>query len=218
MKSYFTTLGFNEGPIIRFLTSTQARREDSLVIVIPSPIAEGTRSALESLRAQSLRSGFPEPKVQEVDLSKDFFGVLSDVIKIVSTLDEPIYTDLSLGMRLMNVFIIVSLIVSGKKFKAFVRDEAGGSKEFSFESSEINALLKEYSEEEVKLLRDVAEGDKTVKELADRLKKSEKTIQNRVSELKKSGILVQKGKNSVVQLTPLGKCLVEVLQIRKEEG
>ncbi|BFH74683.1 hypothetical protein SJAV_26270 [Sulfurisphaera javensis] len=95
MKSYFVTLGFNETYFLRLLNQTSAQKEDKLIIVVPSPIAGGTRDALDNLRVEALKLHYPEPTIYEITLS-DFFNFLPD------HLPEPIITDLSIGMRMTN--------------------------------------------------------------------------------------------------------------------
>lgn len=217
MKSYLSTLGFNENFLLRLLTSTQANKEDKLVIILPTPVVKATKTALDNLKAQCSRLNFPEPEVYELDMSKDFFSILTDVVKIVSSLKEPIYTSLSLGMRIMNVLILLSLILSEKKFKAFVSEESGEGREYVFESSDLTALLRRYSEEEREMLNEIAKGSVTAEELAERLKKSEKTVLNKVSEFKKLGIVAQKGRGKAIELTGLGKCVVEIINLREKK-
>lgn len=223
MKSYLITLGFQEGYAIRFLTSTQAQPEDKLVIVVPSPIVEGARNTLEALKAQCYVHRWPQPEVRELSISpEDPFKPISDMLNIIFSLEEPIYTDLSLGMRMMNALILLSLLFSRKKFKLFVRDEGGGTKELSFNSSEIYALLRNYSTEEAKLLAKLNSSDKgerTVEFLAKELGKSDKTVQNKISELKKLGLITQKGKSKAYELTALGKCVVEIINnVKKKDS
>ncbi|MEM0033348.1 MAG: CRISPR-associated transcriptional regulator Csa3, partial [Saccharolobus sp.] len=59
MKSYFVTMGFNETFLLRLLNETSAQKEDNLVIIVPSPIISGTRTAIDSLRAQTSRLNYP---------------------------------------------------------------------------------------------------------------------------------------------------------------
>ncbi|WP_016731902.1 CRISPR-associated CARF protein Csa3 [Saccharolobus islandicus] len=210
MKSYFVTMGFNETFLLRLLNETSAQKEDNLVIVVPSPIISGTRTAIDSLRAQTSRLNYPLPKVYEIDIT-DFNTALSKILDILLPLPEPIISDLTMGMRMINTLLLLGIIVSRKKFTVYVRDEGGGSKVISFNDKAIMALMRDYSREEMKLLNVLFETKGTgVAELAKMLDKSEKTLINKVAELKKFGILIQKGKDRKVELNELGLNVIKL--------
>lgn len=209
MKSYFVTLGFTESYLIRLLNETSAQREDKLVIIVPSPIASGTKSTLESIKAQAVKLNYPEPEVYEIEIS-DFDSAFSQILDHLLPLPEPIVSDLTLGMRLMNTLILLAIIVSGKRFTIYVREEGGGSKVLSFNKNVVNALLRDYSKEELKLLSILANTGLSVSELATIMGKSEKTLINKLTELRKLGTLHQKGKDRKVELTSLGLNVVKL--------
>jgi len=215
MKSYFVTLGFTESFLLRLLYETSAQREDKLVIVVPSPIVSGTKSTIESIKATAARLNYPEPEVYEIEIS-DFDRAFSQILDRLLPLPEPIISDLTLGMRLMNALILLAIIVSGKRFTIYVRDEGGGSRVMSFNENITRALLREYSKEELKLLSTLANNSLSVSELAKALGKSEKTLLNKLGELKKLGILSQKGKDRKVELTSLGLNVVKI-KLRRQE-
>ncbi|QGA53934.1 CRISPR locus-related DNA-binding protein [Sulfolobus sp. E5-1-F] len=210
MKSYFVTMGFNETFLLRLLNETSAQKEDSLVIVVPSPIVSGTNTAIESLRAQISKLNYPLPKVYEIDIV-DFNSALSKILDLLLPLPEPIISDLTMGMRMINTLILLGIIVSRKKFTVYVRDEGGGSRVISFNDGIMRALMREYSKEEMKLLNVLHEMEgASVTELAKMLNKSEKTLINKVAELKKYGILIQKGKDRKVELNELGLNVIKL--------
>ncbi|BDB98537.1 CRISPR-associated CARF protein Csa3 [Saccharolobus caldissimus] len=212
MKSYFVTLGFNETYLLRLLNETSAQKEDKLLIVIPSPIVEGTKAAIENLRIQTLRLHYPNPEIIEIKIST-FDDILSQLLDNLLPLQEPIISDLTMGMRLMDALILIAILVSRKKFTIYLRDENGGSRVVSFNSSDMNALFKEYSSEEFKMLYTIFKNNTiTTFELSKILGKSEKTIQNKISELKKLGILTQKGKDRTVELTSLGLNVIKLIK------
>ena len=206
MKSYFVTLGFNEAFLLRLLAETNAVQEDRLVIVVPKPMAEGTKSALENVRAQAVRLKYPAPEVREIELSS-FDSALLDIISALVPLQEPIITDLSMGMRMVNALILLSLIVTGKQFRAYLREEGSG-RAMSFTDQDLRALLNDYSGEDLKLLSVLSSSPMRLDELAKSLGKSEKTVMNRASELKKLGLVKVAGKDRQVELTGLGKVLL----------
>uniref|UniRef100_UPI0001E3063C CSA3 n=1 Tax=Saccharolobus solfataricus (strain ATCC 35092 / DSM 1617 / JCM 11322 / P2) TaxID=273057 RepID=UPI0001E3063C len=210
MKSYFVTMGFNETFLLRLLNETSAQKEDSLVIVVPSPIVSGTRAAIESLRAQISRLNYPPPRIYEIEIT-DFNLALSKILDIILTLPEPIISDLTMGMRMINTLILLGIIVSRKRFTVYVRDEGGGSRVISFNDNTIRALMRDYSREEMKLLNVLYETKGTgITELAKMLDKSEKTLINKIAELKKFGILTQKGKDRKVELNELGLNVIKL--------
>jgi CRISPR locus-related DNA-binding protein len=212
MKSYFVTLGFNESYLLRLLNETSAQKEDKLLIVVPSPIVEGTKAAIENLRIQTLRLRYPNPEVIEIKINT-FDDILSQLLDNLLPLQEPIISDLTMGMRLMDALILIAILVSRKKFTIYLRDENGGSRVVSFNSSDINALFKEYSSEEFKMLYTIFKNNTiSTFELSKILGKSEKTIQNKISELKKLGILTQKGKDRTVELTSLGLNVIKLIR------
>ncbi|WCM36859.1 CRISPR locus-related DNA-binding protein [Sulfolobus islandicus] len=215
MKSYFVTLGFNETYLLRLLNETSAQREDKLLIVVPSPIVEGTKAAIENLKIQTLRLRYPNPEIIEIKISS-FDDILSQLLDNLLPLQEPVISDLTMGMRLMNTLILIAILVSRKKFTIYLRDENGGSRVVSFTSSDINALFKEYSSEEFKMLYSIFRNNAiSTFELSKILGKSEKTIQNKISELKKLGILTQKGKDRTVELTSLGLNVIKLIKNSK---
>ncbi|QXJ28855.1 CRISPR locus-associated DNA-binding protein Csa3 [Saccharolobus shibatae B12] len=210
MKSYFVTMGFNETFLLRLLNETSAQKEDNLVIIVPSPIISGTRTAIDSLRAQTSRLNYPFPRVYEIDIT-DFNSALSKILDILLPLSEPIISDLTMGMRMINTLLLLGIIVSRKKFTIYVRDEGGGSKVISFSDKAITALMRDYSREEMKLLNLLYETKGAgVTELAKMLDKSEKTLINKIAELKKFGILIQKGKDRKVELNELGLNIIKL--------
>lgn len=209
MKSYFVTLGFNETFLLRLLYETSAQKEDKLVIVVPSPIVSGTKTALESIKAQAVKLNYPEPEVHEIEIS-DFDKAFSQILDYLLPLPEPVVSDLTLGMRMMNVLILLALIVSGKKFTVYVREESGGSRMITFNDNVVKALLRDYSKEELKLLSVLVNNSLSVSELATSLGKSEKTVLNKLAELKKLGLLTQKGKDRKVELSTLGLNVVKL--------
>lgn len=213
MRSYFVTLGFNETFLLRLLSETSAREDDSLTIIVPSPISSGTEAALDNLKVQAERLYGLTPRVVEISLEGSFVELLGRVLDQVLVLAQPIITDLTLGMRMLDSLILTALIVTGKEFQAYVRDESGGGKVISFGKSEINALMRQYSVEEMRLL-DALRRTGDIRELASTLGKSEKTLQNKVSELKRFGIVTMVGRDRKVRLTPLGECVMKLVEGR----
>lgn len=214
MKSYFVTLGFNEAFLLRLLAETNAVQEDRLVIVVPRPMAEGTRSALENMRAQALRLRYPPPEVREIGLSS-FDSALLEVVSVLNPLPEPVITDLSMGMRMVDVLILLSLLITGKQFRAYLREEGTG-RAMSFSDADLRALLTDYTQEDVKLLSALSGSPMRVEELAKTLGKSEKTVINRTADLKRLGLVKVIGKDRQVELTGLGRVLLAsrgVLQV-----
>ncbi|WP_338602870.1 CRISPR-associated CARF protein Csa3 [Sulfolobus tengchongensis] len=212
MKSYFVTLGFNETYLLRLLNETSAQKEDKLVIVVPSPIVSGTRTAIENVKIQSYRLHYPEPEVHEIKLS-DFNTTLSQILDYLLPLPEPIISDLTIGMRMFNSLILINILISKKKFTVYLRDEGGGSTVISFNDNAINALLRDYTKEEMRML-DVIKRNNGISttELAKVLGKSEKTLLNKITELKKIGIVTQKGKDRKVEITPLGENAMKLIE------
>jgi len=119
-------LGFTESYLIKLLNETSAQREDKLVVVVPSPITSGTQSTLESIKAQAARLNYPLPEVHEIEIS-NFDSAFSQILDHLLPLPEPIVSDLTLGMRLMNTLILLAIIVSGKRFTIYIREGGGGN-------------------------------------------------------------------------------------------
>ncbi|AWR98098.1 CRISPR locus-related DNA-binding protein [Acidianus sulfidivorans JP7] len=210
MKSYFVTMGFNETFLLRLLNETSAQKEDNVIIIVPSPIVSGTAAAIDSLKAQTSRLNYPIPRVYEIDIN-NFNSSLSKILDILLPLPEPIISDLTMGMRMINALILFAIVVSRKKFTVYVRDEGGGSKVISFNDNIVRALMKDYSSEEMKLLNLLYETKGIgVTEIAKMLNKSEKTLINKLAELKKLGILTQKGKDRKVELNELGLNVIKL--------
>jgi CRISPR locus-related DNA-binding protein len=216
VKSYFVTLGFNETFLLRLLNETSAQRGDNLTVVVPSPVSSGTRMAFENLRVQAGRLYGVEPQLVEVAVPGEFAEVFPKFVDLILPMGEPVITDLTVGMRSFDVFILLSLLVSGKDFQVYVRDENGGWV-MGFGRREVRALLRDYSAEEIRLLLEVEKGKTSLEELARVLGKAGKTVQNKVSELKKFSLLHQAGKDRAVTLTPLGKAVIR-LRVGTQRG
>ena len=217
MKSYFVTLGFNESFLLRLLAETNAAQDDRLVIVVPRPMAEGTRNALENVKAQAVRLKYPTPEVREIGLDS-FESALFEVVSALIPLKEPIITDLSMGMRMVDALILVSLLVTGKQFRVYLREETTG-RPVSFSSQDLRALLNDYSGEDLKLLSALSSSPMRLEDLAKAVGRSEKTVMNRISELKRLGLIRVTGKDRQVELTGLGKVLLTargILQVDKQ--
>ncbi|MGC9105424.1 MAG: CRISPR-associated CARF protein Csa3 [Thermoprotei archaeon] len=125
MKSYFTTLGYTEQFVLRLLAETSASPDDPFVIVVPSPITSSTRTALENLNAFCSRANYPPPKVVEVAFDS-LESLLSSVLDALLPLPEPVITDLTVGMRLFDVAILLALVSSRKRFVAYLREIGQG--------------------------------------------------------------------------------------------
>lgn len=210
VKSYFVTIGFSETYLLRLLTETSAKEEDRFVIVVPSPILEGVKVAIENLKVNSSRLNYPSPEVHEISLS-DFPSTLSQLIDLLLPLPEPIITELSVGMRMLNTLLFLSILISRKKYTVYVRDEGGGAKVISFNSEEVNSLSRDLSNEEIKMLYSIDKNNGIrPRDLAIDLGKSEKTVLNKLSDFKKYGYIVIKGKDRLIELTPLGKIALTI--------
>ncbi|QKR00735.1 CRISPR locus-related DNA-binding protein [Metallosphaera tengchongensis] len=209
-KTYLSTMGFHESFMLRLLARTNASKEDELVIVVPRPVVGGVADAIEGLRATCYRMRYPEPKVEEIEVG-DFPKTLSQVAMIVGRSKGFVYTNLSLGLRLMDTVILLSLISTRRPFVAYFFNETGEGSEVVVRGEEVYSLLEDYTAEDMRLLMTVGKGEGVaLSDLAKGLGKSEKTVVNRVSELKKRGLLNLRGKDRGVELTELGRALLVV--------
>lgn len=198
-------MGFNESFALRLLESTSASRGDEIVVVVPSPLSGGTREAFQDLRAQSSKLYGVEPVIREIEVRESVMECLPQLVEIISPLPEPVYTDLTMGMRLFDVLILLSLMASGKQFVAYIRDEAG-TWYSSFRREEVLSLIANYTREELEVLKCFLE-PVTVKDVSLSVGKSEKTVMNKVTKFKAMGLVVKLGREKY-QVTGVGRTVL----------
>jgi CRISPR-associated protein Csa3 len=214
-KTYLSTMGFHESFVLRLLSRTNATRDDELIIVVPKPVIGGVAEAIDSLKASCSRMRYPEPRVEEIELG-DFPSTLSQILDVVLSSKGIIHANLSVGLRSMDVLILLAILLSRKPFFAYLMSESGEGHEIVVKGDEVYSLLKEYTVEDLKLLYAISrKGEVTLSELANELGKSEKTVVNRLNELKKAGLVVIKGKDRGVSLTQLGNILLKMRSLER---
>ncbi|MEW9492524.1 MAG: winged helix-turn-helix transcriptional regulator, partial [Candidatus Aramenus sulfurataquae] len=130
-----------------------------------------------------------------------------------------IHANLSVGLRSMDVLILLAILLSRKPFFAYLMSESGEGHDIVIKGDEVYSLLKEYTVEDLKLLHVISrKGEVTLSELASELGKSEKTVVNRLNELKKAGLVVIKGKDKGVSLTQLGNVVLKMRSLERVES
>ncbi|MCI2414690.1 MAG: CRISPR-associated CARF protein Csa3 [Candidatus Aramenus sp.] len=175
-KTYLSTMGFNESFVLRLLSRTNATRNNELVIIVPRPVVGGVAEAIDSLRASCSRMRYPDPRVEEVELG-DFPSTLSQVLDVVLSSKGLIYANLSVGLRSMDVLILIAVLLSRKPFLAYLMSESGEGHDIVVKGDEVYSLLRDYTVEDLKLLHAIGKkGEATLSELAEELGKSEKTV------------------------------------------
>ncbi|MEW9492184.1 MAG: CRISPR-associated CARF protein Csa3, partial [Candidatus Aramenus sulfurataquae] len=123
-KTYLSTMGFHESFVLRLLSRTNATRDDELVIVVPRPVIGGVAEAIDSLKASCSRMRYPEPRVEEIELG-DFPSTLSRILDVVLSSKGVIHANLSVGLRSMDVLILLAILLSRKPFFAYLMSESG---------------------------------------------------------------------------------------------
>ncbi|MEM4972057.1 MAG: CRISPR-associated CARF protein Csa3, partial [Sulfolobales archaeon] len=185
MASYIFTLGFHEDFILRRLLSEKAQPGNRIVVFTVKPAAGATKTAYQNLATYCIRMGLSSPELVELSIG-DAEDMISSVLDILETLEEPIIADLTGGMRILVIAIYTALIASKKRFRVYVATEGEQRAQITIESTHIEAITKELTEEKRKILETIVRNPGiTPPQLARIMQKSEKTIANHITELKK---------------------------------
>ncbi|MEM3943499.1 MAG: CRISPR-associated CARF protein Csa3 [Thermofilaceae archaeon] len=205
MRSFVFALGFHEDFVLRRLSRKAAQPGERILVVTASPVVGGVKSAFGSLAEQCSRLGLAEPELVALDLS-DEARALAELVSRVRELEEPVVADLSGGMRVLCILILLALLVSGKRFELYVVAEGGGA-ELHLPVG-VTKALSGLSREKIEILREIARSPGVTAEgLARRLGKTLKTVRNHLSELKRMGLVAARGRGAPLELTRWGAVL-----------
>lgn len=202
MKTYLFTLGLHEDFAIRRLVSTNASKDDDIVILIKSPISAGIKRALNALNAVTLKMGLKDPVVREVEISESIFQVVRKIGEILNGLKDPLVVDVSGGeSKALMLGVILSLVIYKRIGRIYVEED----EDFYFSVEEFRTAVEGIGSETEVVLNNVVEAPGIkLEELAEKTGKKLKTVMNEVGLLKKKRLVYQKGRGEGVYPTTLG--------------
>ena len=121
-----TTLGFTESFALRGLLKRGIKEKDKVIVVRPSDEVERAVQALEALAMTLEKLGYQRPIEVKVDVG-DFEGSVAKIAARLQELfdGEGIYANLSGGMRLLILEVLLGIIHSGIKAEIEVFSEDG---------------------------------------------------------------------------------------------
>lgn len=209
-RLFIFPLGYHEDFILRRLAKLGVGSSDVVLVTVCEPYIIGTRRAFESLKARSVELGYSTPKLLILDCSKPWNAISSLMNEVDGIPDlERIFIDLSGGMRVLLVYIVLALLFLRKKFELYVQPESGAFEEIHIPEKIIELIHNPLTEAEKKLLEIIVENPGiTIKQLSTTLGRKEKTIANLVSKLRNKGLLQKKTKIHHVHPTPWAQIII----------
>jgi len=207
MASYIFTLGFHEDFIIRRLMSSKTSKGERIIVFTVSPVSGASEKAFKNLEAFCATTGLSRPELVEIKVSgREFIEIVYDIISVLKDLEEPIIADLSGGMRILVIATYIGVEMSRKRSIVYVAQESGQGEEYKIDIEEMRILSKEYSEEKMRILKEIAENPgTTIREIAEKIKRSEKTVTTHINDLKKDRLVTSKGRTQNLYITKLGE-------------
>jgi CRISPR locus-related DNA-binding protein len=212
LRVFIAPLGFHEDSVLRMLVHYRASPGDRLVAVTCSPLAPGSRRAFESLRAQCLRQGLPEPLLVEVSCSR-FYEAFPALLRQLRALGEPEEAVLEVGTGPRILGHLASLVLErlGWRYTIHYEPETGLDQPVEVPWGFIEAVKLRLSKPEEALLRlAVSRPGVTVAEAARETGWSEKTVRNIASRLRGKGLLEKRGRSEALEPTPYAVALYSV--------
>jgi CRISPR locus-related DNA-binding protein len=216
LRSFVFTLGFHEDHVVRRLHMHNALSEDVIVLFTVGPVVPAVRRAFEGVRGYALRTGLSEPRLVEVPLDPP-----NAIYVIMSTLEDlprPLIIDISGGMRVLGVLILISLLLIGwEGVDIYLQPEGGDVREVHIPRELFEFMRYPLSDSELEIVKAVSESPGiTIEELARVMGRSEKTIRNSIVRLKKL-LIVQKGRYAGLYPTKWVKVITNLIPKQEEE-
>jgi len=195
VRLFIVPLGFHEDIVLRALIRLGAQPGDVVYTVTCGPAAEAVKRAFESLQAQCLRQGLPEPKLLELNC-RDFYGSIRAVRSTLSEYGEAeVFFCSGGGLRILTHIVEVALFVTRRPFNLHYEPEGEGASVVDVPNTLFRVMYEGVRGIREKVLRKVIENPGiAVKEISQMLGVEEKTVQNALTWLKERGLVVRKPK------------------------
>jgi len=222
-RVFISPVGFTHTFIVDLLIKYKISPGDKLVLI--TKLEEGTsatsmkiQETINKIREYLLSFRlFPERvmEIHHIDI-KNFWQCLISVFKILekyTELGEEIFVNLSSGMRILNILLLLSALIMPKTINIFIETE-DGSKSFEITNKELKSLLDAkqiLSSTHIQVLKAIMSGKRRIREIADHTKLSAGTVSKYVSELEKF-VFVERTPSGV-QLSSLGEAILHILSI-----
>ncbi|MCS7107665.1 MAG: CRISPR-associated CARF protein Csa3 [Acidilobaceae archaeon] len=213
-RLFIITLGFKGDKGVEYANA--AEKGDGLLFVTVASKGGGVVAGVErayTLAKSNVRGEVRDHGLVAIDFS-DFGRAVRDFYELVRREGEGydlLLFDVSGGMRVLAVAATVVAQMFAREKEVELRAEEE-NKEFSARlSTELLLPCGGVGERDLEILEVLAEqGGLTEARLAEELGVSIKTVKNRLSELSKAGLVVKKGKEAGVFLTPWGEVMAKM--------
>jgi len=203
MTTLIATLGFDEKFCYRAILRHGIKEGDRIILITAEKV-EKVEKAYEWIRKliQTSFSDKVEVELFEVDV-KNPEEAIKRAVEIVRRAEGRVIVNLSGGMRALVIIVLLACMMVPLNAKFEIETEDFSSV-VELQSGLINLIKSPPRDISLEILELVANGFKTVGEIAKKLKKDESTIRRHLLSLEKQGLIkAEKRKPLIVSLTNL---------------
>ncbi len=199
------TLGFDEKFCYRAILRHGIKEGDEIILITAEKV-EKVEKAYEWIKKLIQTSFSEKVRVQLFEVNvENAEEAIKNVLEIIKKVDGRAIVNLSGGMRVLVVIVLLACILASMNVKVEIEKE-DLSGVIDFQSNLIRLVKSPPTATELEILRLIEMGSNSVQEIAKRLEKDESTVRRHLIELEKSGLITaEKRKPLIVKLTNLAR-------------